>query len=462
MKTNNKNLASVFYLFSNLFNKGIAFLTIPIYTRMLSTGDYGITNIYTSWIDIITVFFSLALYISIRTAFVDFSNDKFSFLNTIVTFTIFWGSFLGITIVLFGTFFFDIKTYLLILAAIHGISNAIIMDYQQYLMMEIKFIKRSIYLAIPNFLSALISIILLIFLPFEEKYLCRIIPLAIVHFGFQLVILFKIYFKQKPKINTKYIKYGLDISLPLVLHGIALNILSQSDRTMIKIYDNVSGVGIYSLVYNFGMIAMVMTTALDGIWIPWFMTKLKDKNIEEINNKSKKYINFISIIMIELMLVCPDFLKILASKEYWEGIIIIPPIVIANYFIFIYSLYVNVEHLYKKTKMVTVNTMISAICNIVLNVIFIPKYGYFAAAFTTAISYFFSMCLHMAYTYTLEKSIFPIKNIIRPLLIILLFVFIYYLLMNSIVLRYTIVIIIALGYILLNYKNLKLILKKED
>lgn len=61
--------------------------------------------------------------------------------------------------------------------------------------------------------------------------------------------------------------------------------------------------------------------------------------------------------------------------------------------IFAYSLYVNIEHYYKKTPYITVNTIIAAASNIVLNFIFIPRYGYIAAAYTTLASYFISFCI---------------------------------------------------------------------
>ena len=86
MKINKEKKASLLYLISTLFNKGIAFLTVPIFTRLLTTSDYGVTTTYMSWVDIFTVILSFALYMSIRTAFIDYKDKKNEFLNTIVTF----------------------------------------------------------------------------------------------------------------------------------------------------------------------------------------------------------------------------------------------------------------------------------------------------------------------------------------------------------------------------------------
>lgn len=86
------------------------------------------------------------------------------------------------------------------------------------------------------------------------------------------------------------------------------------------------------------------------------------------------------------MMVGPEIVKLLASSKYWEGIGIIPPVVLANYIIFAYTLYVNIEHFYKKTPYITLNTVIAAGLNLILNYIFIPRYGYMAAAYTTLVA----------------------------------------------------------------------------
>lgn len=459
MKLNKEKKASILYLISTLFNKGIAFITVPIFTRLLSTSDYGITTTYTSWVDIFTVVLSLALYMSIRTAFVDFSNDKKNFLNTVVTFTLIISFITSIIVYFLGKTLLKVNILLMLCAVIQGAASALLMDYQQYLMMEFKYIQRSIYLSIPNFMAAILSIIVLFYIPLNNKYMGRIIPMVIIYILFGIIILFTVYKKQKPSINTKYLKYGLSISLPLVLHGIALNILSQSDRTMITVLANSSQTGIYSLVYNFGTIATVITIALDGIWIPWFMQKIESKQIEEINRKTVDYTKLITCAMIGLVLVGPEILKFLASPEYWEGIIIIPSIVLSNYFIFIYSLYVNVEHYYKKTIVITRNTLIAAILNIILNFIFIPKYGYVAAAYTTVVSYFVALILHAKFTYKLESEIFPIKIFIIPLVTVVVMTMIYYIAINQMIIRWCIAISFAIIMCIKERKIIKNYLK---
>ena len=96
------------------------------------------------------------------------------------------------------------------------------------------------------------------------------------------------------------------------------------------------------------MIATVITTSLDGVWVPWFTERLKNREIKSINDLAVDYINLMTYAMVGVMLVGPEVVKLLASSKYWEGISIIPPVVLANYIIFAYTLYVNIEHYYSK------------------------------------------------------------------------------------------------------------------
>ena len=74
MKSKDYAKTGTYYLVGNLFNKGIAFLTIIIYTRILTAYDYGIINTFSSWVGILSMILGMSLQNSIRVAFVDFKE----------------------------------------------------------------------------------------------------------------------------------------------------------------------------------------------------------------------------------------------------------------------------------------------------------------------------------------------------------------------------------------------------
>lgn len=416
--------ASVLYLFATLFNKGVMFLTVPVFTRLLSTSDYGVVTTFNSWVDICTSILSMALYISFNTAFNDYGETIHDYLNTIITFTLcVSGTVIVITCI--GGSIFKFSLYFAVLALLQSMANAIITEYSQYLMMSFNYVERTIFMALPNFLSVIVSIVIIIDLS-KDKYLGKIIPTAIVFVLFAFVCLVRVFSRSKPKLNIAYIKYGLAISLPLVLHGIALNILSQSARTMLTVMVGAHETGIFSLAFNFGMIATVFTMALDGIWVPWFMNKLKQKTYSQINKVASDYILLMSYIMLSVMLCGPELLKLMASKDYWEGISVIPSIVLSNYLIFLYTFHVYVEQYHKKTIIISLNTLTAAVFNIILNLYMIPKFGYIGAGVTMVVSYILSFSLHALETKRLEPNLFSKKMFIRPCILMILSIFIFY------------------------------------
>ena len=436
--------AGTFYFIGNIFNKGISFLTVPVFTRIMSTADYGIVTTYNSWIGILSMLVGFALHTSIRMAAVDYKDKLDDFMSSIILFVTLTS--FGITAVVAGgikLLHIDSNIVLVVICMLQAYASATIEDYSNYLMMKYEYKARTALMILPNFISVVLSVYMIKYVLESDLYLGRIIPTAVVTILFGLVTVFITFKKGKFRINKEYIKYAMAISAPLILHGIALNILSQSDRIMITSLADAAQTGIYSLIYNFSMIATVITTTLEGIWVPWFINKLKLNSRDEINVVAKDYINLMTYAMVALILVAPEVVKILANERYWEGISIIPPVVLANYVIFAYSLYVNIEHYYKKTPYIKVNTIIAAASNIVLN--FIPRYGYIAAAYTTLAFYLISFMLHTRYAKKLEPNLYPLKRFLYPLIELLAVTILFYVFEEIFAIRWAIMIIYILA-----------------
>ncbi len=445
--------AGSYYFVGTLFNKGISFITVPIFTRLLSTSDYGLATTYNSYEAIFAMIVGFALHMGIRQAFIDYKDEIDDFTSSVVTFTVIAGTIVALLIAGVLSFFdMGISTELMVVCLFHALSAAILQDFSYYLMMKYQYKFRTFLMIAPNLIASIISVIVIVLFMDSNLYLGRVLPLAFVNIAFGLFVVLYIYRKSGPKLNHKYLKYALKLSVPLIMQGIALNILSQSDRLMITAFADSSQTGIYSLIYNFSMIATVITTTLEGIWVPWFLQRLKAKETDKINDMARYYDRFMAFCMVGLLLIGPEIVKVLASEPYWEGISIIPPIVLSNYVIFAYTLYVNIEHYHKKTVFITVNTMIAAATNIVLNYILIPQYGYVAAAYTTLVSYLLSFVLHARYAKRLEPDLYPLKFFVPSILQLTVAVLIFYFAMDMPVIRW-ILAVIYVAFMAIKYKE---------
>ena len=76
--------AGSWYTITEFFLKGITFLTIPVFTRLLSTADYGIASLYTTWVGIFTIIIGLNLDVSITKGKYDFKDDYDQFVSSVI------------------------------------------------------------------------------------------------------------------------------------------------------------------------------------------------------------------------------------------------------------------------------------------------------------------------------------------------------------------------------------------
>lgn len=445
--------AGIYYLIGNLFNKGITFLTIPIFTRILTTSDYGIVNTYLAWVPILSVILGLALSSTIRNAFVDFESDIDAYISSIFKLTIVSTIVMTcIILILKKVFFREINTGIIVMCIIQAFMTSVYNTIDNKYMMSFDYKKKTKLLVFPNIFIVILSIILVLSLN-RNRYIGRILPFVVVMSFIGSFYLLK--YIRIPTKNKDYWVYGIRLSVPLILHGISVNILSTSDRSMLTYFLGSSESGIYSLVYSISMMIMVVTTSLDSIWIPWFTSKLKSKQYDLINKNANHYIYLILIIMVLTIFVTPEILVIMAPKEYWHGKILMPPLVLAAFLIFLYTLNVNVEYYYHSTKIMALSTVVAASLNIILNVLFIPAFGILGASITTVLSYLVSFCMHYNTAHKLNTNLFAKRMFGIPLLILMIYIGIFYIVIDMQVIRLGIALLTLIFYLILNRKVIK-------
>lgn len=407
--------ATGLYTIGNIFNRAISLLLLPIFTRLLSTSSYGIVNTYNSWVTIATVIVGMQLYLTLRSAVTDYRDNLNEYISSI-TFLILISFIVVLSITTVGFSFFSdsIPLILVVLCIIHAFMHSLINIELQREMMAYEYVKRTLLLILPNLIAAIAGIVIIKTFP-DTKYMGRIGSNVAVYILFGIVFLFYNFRKGKVYYDKEIWKYGLALSTPLIFHGIASDILSSVDRTMITSYRSASETGIYGVAYTLGMAIKVITSSVESVWIPWFTKAMNDGKKEVVNKIARKYLLIVSCLCIAAMMCLPEVLKLFAESSYWSGIYIIPPIVLASFITFLYSISVDVEYYYKATKGIAINTIIAAFTNLVLNFIFIPKYGAIAAAYTTVVSYAVSFLIHYFTSRKLDKELFPFKFYILPI-----------------------------------------------
>ncbi|MED4206631.1 lipopolysaccharide biosynthesis protein, partial [Neobacillus mesonae] len=261
----------------------------------------------------------------------------------------------------------------------------------------------------------------------------------------------------KTLVNFKFWKFGLVFGIPLVFHNLGLIVNTQFDRIAINNYLGSSETGIYSFAYQVGMIVQVLFISIDQAWNPWFLEKYDNGEYSKIRKRAKIMRNIFTVLYTSVLMISPELVKLMADKSYWEGLYLVPWIFMGYYFVFLYALEVNVEYASKRTGMIATGTIISALINIVLNMIFVPIYGYMAAAVTTLISYVVLFIFHYVITSRIIKSkVYGIKFYLQSIIFVLFITGFFLIFQDSFLLR-IFGILIAWGLL---YYSLKHELKK--
>lgn len=457
--------AGFWYTISNFLIRALSIISTPIFTRVMSVEDFGNYSNFVSWVTILSILMTLDLHATINRARFDFKDDIDNYISNILLVGII------IPILFYGLYFIfpqQINSYLGLndfcvnMLFLNVIFSSSINIYQAKQRIDFEY-KKSIFI---TFTTTIFTIILSLFLvsTMQNKLYGRIIgqtlPCIFINSIIILVLLKKI-----KKINFKYIKYSIKICLPYIPHLLAINILSQYDRIQIKQFCGANELGFYSLAYSCALIINIFLNSLNSAWSPWLGNKINEKKYNEIKKISKYYISLFFFISIGIFLISPEFLMLFGGQKYESAIYVMPPIIAGSVFQFLYTMYVNIEMFEKKMIGVTISTICAAISNVILNYIFIPKFGYISAAYTTLFCYILLFILHYLQVKRIKlDGLYSLKfNLFIGFCSLLMILVVYFLYLN-VFLRYFVILlyIASIIYLIIKNKNVILhIIKKE-
>lgn len=398
--------AGIGYTIGNYMLKGLSFLTVPIFSRLLSTSDYGIFNTYLAYQSIVFLFVGMALHTSLKNAKYKYKEDFAKYNSCCILVTLLN---LGIWLLLSNLIYslygdaVGFSRVIVNLLLLDSFGTALIQFFNVYVGLDYRyssFLKISAFNAVAN-MGISVLLIMTVFRNDRAtgRILGNVIPVAVI----ACVIIWYFWRKAAPRFDLKYTKFAVSYSLPLIPHGISQVILAQFDRIMIKELIGPSQAGIYSFAYNIFSIINVTSNSLDNVWGPWFYERMEQKDYGSIKKYSSKYAFGMLMFSVMVMLAAPELVKILGAREYWDAMYSVIPIVIGGYFMFLYTLPSSVEYYYAKTKFIAIGTGMAALINIVLNVIFIRQFGYLAAAYTTLVTYLLYFVFHYLIAWNIQK-----------------------------------------------------------
>ncbi|WP_291099280.1 MULTISPECIES: lipopolysaccharide biosynthesis protein [unclassified Flavobacterium] len=431
-----KNLfkQTAIYGLATVLPRMFSFLLVPLYTDLLPKEEYGKVTIIFAYM----IFFNVILAYGMETSFFRFYNnetDKKSVVETTMV-SVFWSTII---------FLFPALLFRNVLASFSGIDVQYI-TYTIWILVldalvivpfsKLRATQKPMAYAIIKIGNVIVNLGLnlffLIYLPkiaaahpsgflsslyadnFEIGY---IFVSNIIASLLTFIALSPNYFSLKWNFDFGLWKRMMRYGLPIMIAGIAFAINEQFDKILLGklLPANIADaqVGVYSACYKLGLFMVLYRTAYTLGIEPFFFSHASDKNAPQTYATVTKYFVIFGSFILLAVIVFADVFKYLMIRDssYWEAMKVVPLIILANFFLGIYT---NLSVWYKlidKTYIGAYISIVGAIVTLALNFLLIPSMSYYGSAIATIAAYGTMMLI----SYILGNKYYPIPYDIKKI-----------------------------------------------
>ncbi|MFA6275881.1 MAG: flippase [Pedobacter sp.] len=391
-----KNLLKNTFIYSigEIFPKIISFLLLPVFTSYLTTSDYGIISYTNSVMFFLLVIASLALNTYLLREYFNTESqmEREKLIGNVFTVTLLFNLFLLIVSFTLGPLI--VKYAQLKISFFPYFSLSILNNFFEVfsivplIIFRVK--EKAIFYVVTNSLRAILLFVVtyVLIVHFKWGILGNFYGRLFVNGGFAIVYIFIVLRHAKLNINFKLAKKALKFSLPLIPGSIGFLLMSMSDRIILERYVSLSDIGVYSVAYT---IAFSLSIIIQGGYRSFepeiYREYGKENFIVFIEKLHGLFMTVIFLIAIGLSLFAKEMLLIMTKGGFVSGYILIPIILVGVIATGQNAILGSIIIAENKTKVSSYATIFGGVVSILFNLLLIPVYGIYSAAFATAVAY---------------------------------------------------------------------------
>lgn len=405
--------AGVGYILGGILIKGIAFLTTPIFSRLMTPEEFGVLNAYLSYESILAVIVGFQFASCLKNAkikYADIPGGLDSFFSSLVALLLIHSAGAIVVVNAFSGLvmrFTGIHSVLLLnLLVLNCFGNAVMTVYNSYVSLNYQYKK---YIAVSVF-NALTNVVLSLLLMFtvldQDKSTARILGYVIPYAVISIYIMVISFRKSKPKLRSPQ-KYGLfayRFCAPLIPNGFSEVMLTQFGKLSVDRYCGTAAMGVYSLAYNVYSIVATVKLGMDYIVGPFYFEKRAAEELTGLRKIFSIYSRSLAMISVLVMLFSPEIVRILGDIAYYDARLSAIPLIAVSYFGFLCYMLSQEEYFMQKTYIVSAVSVIAMLINIALCIALVPRFGAIGAAFCTLASFEAMFLMHFIAIKVLLKS----------------------------------------------------------
>lgn len=387
---------SVWFTICNFLQRGTSLITVPIFTRLLTTDEYGLCNVYFAWFEIFVLLTSLKLpYEGLNNGLIRHEQDKDGYASSIA------GLIAVMTLIGAGVYLLlhrwidqvtGLSSFIMLFMFIQILFNPALLLWTNRERFDFRYRWPVVVTLISTVLSPVIAVTAVLHTPYRAE--ARIVATVLVQSLFGLICYCILFYRGRKFYQREYWRFALRFNLPLIFFYLSQSLLNQSDRIMINYFAGSGKAGIYSVAYSAASIMQLLVSAINGSFNPWMYRKLKAKRYRDVGDTAVTICLIVASATLAISAFAPDLIALLATADYQEAIWIVPPVAASVFFIFVYMVFANVEMYYGENRFIAVISIVCSAANVILNAIFIPLFGYLAAGWTTLVCYLLLAALH--------------------------------------------------------------------
>ncbi len=403
------------YGLSSIIGRFLNYLLVPLYTAQLSaaSGGYGIiTNIY-AYVALAMVLLTFGM----ETTYFRFTNKTHTDSQTVYGTTLITVGSLSLVFTALVLLFLSPVSQLMgygehpdyvgVMAVTVAIDAFLCIPFA-HLRQE----KKALKFAALKLLNIVVSIVLnvIYFHYMDGKDVGYAFYINLVCTAMLAVCLVTEYTGFRWRLDTKLLRSMLSYSWPILILGLA-GILNQTADKMLFPYiykdsDMLTQLGIYGACSKIAMIMAMITQAFRFAYEPIVFAGVKDKDQHEMYAKAMKYFIIFTLLAFLIVVGYMDVLKyIVRNQDYWVGLKVVPIVMAAEIMM---GVYFNLSFWYKvidKTIWGAIFSGIGCAVLLVVNVVFVPRYGYMACAWGGFAGYGVAMLM----SYIVGQKYYPIN-----------------------------------------------------
>lgn len=381
--------ASVAYTVCNIVQKSLSFITLPLFTRLLTTEQYGQYSVYASWSAILTIFITLYLASgSFFKAMVKFEDDRQRYLASVQNITV------VLALVFLGIYFpfrqqwnwlFGLPTELVCVMVVEILGQFALSCWYGVKRFEFKY-KGVIAVTLATSI-AMPAIALALVLNSQERGYARIVGYASVTIVVGLTLFIIGLVRGKGGFEKKYWRFALGFNLILIPYYLSQVLFNQSARIMIEKLVGLDEAGFYGLAQSLALMLNFVLNAINDSYVPWFYGKIKEGKEQENRSAATGIALLMAFLLMGIIALAPEFILIMAGREYMAAVWVVPPVTMSVLLLFYSQLFINVEFYYEAKLPLVLGSIGAAVLSVVLNWLLIPVFGFVVAGYSTLLSY---------------------------------------------------------------------------